>query len=233
MPDPASPRSSPLLSSAQARVVDTVSWQSPRMVSLKPQSTVDVADDAGTRIYLSTSSFQGQGSMGYGFPGSTSSCVARPPPQQMASLRFSPKSFYSSGAFIGVQDTEAGSSRSSTLHCYIPNPGVQPALRENRSQHNLSPIWQEWIMSVQNAVKDQVWTIAEIPTTNPVNDPASLKRSDNLSLSALARQTSVEKRQFLILSESALSWAQITRPVDMLQAGLEVDKDALTVIHDS
>ena len=86
---------------------------------------------------------------------------------------------------------------------------------------------------MQNAVKDQVWTIAEIPTTNPVNDPASLKRSDNLSLSALARQTSVEKRQFLILSESALSWAQITRPVDMLQAGLEVDKDALTVIHDS
>jgi hypothetical protein len=44
---------------------------------------------------------------------------------------------------------------------------------------------------------------------------------------------SVEKRQFLVLSESALSWAQITRPVDMLQAGLEVDKDALTVIHDA
>jgi hypothetical protein len=151
----------------------------------------------------------------------------------MASLRFSPKSFYSSGAFIGVQDSEAGSSRSSTLHCYVPNPGVQPALRENRNQHNLSPVWQEWIMSIQNAIKDHVWTIAEIPTTNPVNDPASLKRSDSLSLSALARQSSVERRQFLILSESALSWAQITRPVDMLQAGLEVDKDALTVIHDA
>jgi hypothetical protein len=106
-------------------------------------------------------------------------------------------------------------------------------LRENRNQHSLSPVYQEWLLSIQNAIKDQVWTIAEIPTTSPISDPASLRKQDGLSLSALARQVSVDKRQFLVLSESALSWAQVTRPVDMLQAGLEVDKDALTVIHDA
>ena len=88
-------------------------------------------------------------------------------------------------------------------------------------------------MTIQNAIKDQVWTVAEIHTTSPVSDPASLRRGDGLALSALARQVSVDKRQFLVLSESALSWAVVTRPVDMLQAGLEVDKDALTVIHDA
>jgi len=189
---------------------------------------------SGTRLYFSTSSFSGQNSApSYGFSGSTSSVLARPAPQHLSSLRFSPKSFYSSGIFIAVQDNEAGPSRSSTLHCYVPNCGIQPALRENRNQHSLSPVYQEWLLSIQNAIKDQVWTVAEIPTTSPVNDPASLRRGDGLALSALARQVSVEKRQFLVLSESALSWAQVTRPVDMLQAGLEVDKDALTVIHDA
>jgi hypothetical protein len=188
----------------------------------------------GTRLYLSSSSFSGSGgSTSYGFTGSSSSVLARPAPQHLSSLRFSPKSFYSAGIFIGVQNNESGSSRTSTLHCYIPNCGIQPAFRENRNQHTLSPIYQEWLLSIPNAIKDQVWTVAEIPATSPTYDPPSLRRPDGLALSALARQVSVDKRQFLILSESALSWAQVTRPVDMLQAGLEVDKDALTVIHDA
>ncbi|WVQ84070.1 hypothetical protein IAT38_006215 [Cryptococcus sp. DSM 104549] len=143
-----------------------------------------------------------------------------PPPLQQ--LPLSSESFYSSGTFISVQHDENAPLPQSYLTFTVPQSGRTSALRENYETSE-NPIFQEW--TTTEIVPSQVWAIVELPETDPKNSPGSLTRNDGIALSALPRQAELGARGFLVLATSGLFWVDQPRPVDMLKAGLEVEKD--------
>lgn len=166
----------------------------------------------GTRIYFSASSPF--------YP-----IAFRPPPS--SSFNLASQTLYSSGTLLGVQHDSSGPQPVTQLHSVIPNPGRQSSARENYDNFE-APVLQEW--SVSDIIPSQVWTVVELPATNPSTSSSSLRRSDGLALSALPRQVTAEARQYLILATSGLFWAEQTRPIDMLQSNLEQEKDTAIAI---
>lgn len=159
--------------------------------------------ETGTRVYFGSYPF--------------SPLAFRPPPLQQ--LKLSSQTFYSSGTFLGVQHLQGGTQASSRLTSVVPNPGSQTSARENFDSPE-GAVLQEF--AVQDDIPSQIWTIAEVPTTSPAAGPF---RSDGLALSPLPRQPTVEARQFLLLATSGLFWAVQSRPIDMVQLGLDSDRD--------
>lgn len=135
------------------------------------------------------------------------------------------ESFYSSGTTIAVQHEESPSA-TSRLTFAAPAVGRQAAMRENFDSFQ-PPILQEW--TIVESLPSQVWTIAEVTSTDPARAPSYLRRSDGIALSALPRQTTVPARQFLILATSGVFWAAQPRPVDMLESDLEYEKEGAVV----
>lgn len=84
-------------------------------------------------------------------------------------------------------------------------------------------MFQEW--TATEIVPSQVWTIVEMSDADPKNSPASLRRSDGLALSSLPRQAEAGPRGYLVLAASGLFWVDQPRPVDMLKANLDIEKD--------
>ena len=104
----------------------------------------------------------------------------------------------------------------------IPNYGREASRRENFEVADPAALQES---SIQESIPSQVWTVVEVSATCPANNPASLRRSDGIALNPLATQAITESRSFLILATSGLFFAIQPRPIDMLQADLEVEKD--------
>ncbi|KAK8846777.1 hypothetical protein IAR55_005865 [Kwoniella newhampshirensis] len=162
----------------------------------------------GNRIYFETS-------MTFGIP------HARIPPS-ISSTPLASQSFYSSGTFIAVQHDTAAPLPQTQLTFTIPHCGRQSALRENYEAFE-APAFQEW--TTTELIPSQVWSVVELPSTNPANSPPSLTKSDGIVLNPLARQATTEARGFLVLATSGLFWVTQPRPIDMLQSDLEIEKD--------
>ncbi|WWD22088.1 hypothetical protein CI109_106577 [Kwoniella shandongensis] len=162
----------------------------------------------GNRIYFETS-------MSFGIP------HARSPPS-LSSTPLATQSFYSSGTFIAVQHDTAAPLPQTHLTFTIPHSGRQSALRENYEAFE-APAFQEW--TTTELIPSQVWSIVELPSTNPANSPPSLTKSDGIALNPLARQATTEARGFLVLATSGLFWVNQPRPIDMLQSDLELEKE--------
>jgi nuclear pore complex protein Nup155 len=145
----------------------------------------------------------------------------RPPPT--GDLNLSSETFYSSGTVLGIQHNTSTPTRTTSLTAIVPHPGLQAAGREN-FENFLPPSLQEW--SLTDTIPSQVWTIAEVPSTNPINSGVGLRRNDGLALSPLPRQASESARQFLVLATSGLFFVAQPRPIDVLQADVELEKDA-------
>lgn len=124
--------------------------------------------------------------------------------------------------FIAVQYDPNAPLTQTHLTFAIPQSGRQSALRENYETLE-PPVFQEW--TATEIVPSQVWAIVELSDANPKNSPASLRRSDGLALSALPRQAEAGPRGFLVLAASGLFWVDQPRPVDILKANLEIEKD--------
>ncbi|WRT64996.1 uncharacterized protein IL334_001937 [Kwoniella shivajii] len=140
-----------------------------------------------------------------------------------ANLPVSAQSFYSSGTFISVQHDNTAPTPQTQLNFAVPNCGRQSALRENMDSYE-SPAFQEW--TTTEVIPSQVWTIVELPSTNPAFSTPSLTRADGIALSPLPRQATTQSREFLVLATSGLFWVSQPRPIDMLQSDLELEKDA-------
>lgn len=139
-------------------------------------------------------------------------------------MKLDETSFYSSGTFIGVQkNADSGPTPQTLLTYIIANPGRTSSARENFENFE-PPVLSEWAFS--ESLPTQVWSIVEVPTTDPAYSPAGLKRNDGIALSALPRQSVAEERQFLALATSGLFFLSQPRPVNILQGDLEADKDA-------
>jgi nuclear pore complex protein Nup155 len=136
------------------------------------------------------------------------------------------QSFYSSGTFLGVQ-TENSSTPTSKLITIVPNTGRQSVSRELFETYE-APSYHEW--HCQEMMSSTVWTIAELPATNPVNSPSSGRKSDGIALNPLSRQAITEARQFLILTTSGLSTATMPQPVDLFSGELDVEKAAAIIL---
>nr|XP_019008734.1 nuclear pore complex protein Nup155 [Kwoniella pini CBS 10737]OCF47515.1 nuclear pore complex protein Nup155 [Kwoniella pini CBS 10737] len=149
--------------------------------------------------------------------------IFRPPITSQANLPVSSQSFYSSGTFMSVQHDNSAPMPQTQLSIAVPHCGRQSALRENLESYE-APAFQEW--TITEIIPSQVWTIVELPATNPAYAPPSLTRSDGIALSALPRQATTQSREFLVLATSGLFCVSQPRPIDMLQDDLELEKDA-------
>ncbi|KAK4686014.1 hypothetical protein P7C73_g4121, partial [Tremellales sp. Uapishka_1] len=161
----------------------------------------------GTRVYFSSTPF--------------GPSVSRAPPENM---KLSSQSIYSSGTLVAVQPDTSTPTPSTRLTFTVQNSGRQPSLRENYDNFE-SPMLQEWFAT--EAIPSQVWTVVEVSSQNPAFSSSALLKEGVLSLTPLARQTSSEARQFLILASSGIFWAILPRPIDMLQSELEGEKDSV------
>ncbi|KIR29674.1 nuclear pore complex protein Nup155 [Cryptococcus deuterogattii LA55] len=148
--------------------------------------------------------------------------MLRAPPPLQPGLSVSDQSIYTSGTFIAVQYDPNAPLTQTHLTFAIPQSGRQSALRENYETLE-PPVFQEW--TATEIVPSQVWTIVEMSDADPKNSPASLRRSDGLALSSLPRQAEVGPRGYLVLAASGLFWVDQPRPVDMLKANLDIEKD--------
>nr|XP_018265732.1 nuclear pore complex protein Nup155 [Kwoniella dejecticola CBS 10117]OBR87890.1 nuclear pore complex protein Nup155 [Kwoniella dejecticola CBS 10117] len=175
----------------------------------KRVSLIAIASN-GYRVYFSTSN-------------SFWPHIFRAPIPSQANLPVSPQSFYSSGTFMSVQHDNSAPMPQTQLSIAVPHCGRQSALRENLESYE-APAFQEW--TTTEIIPSQVWTIVELPATNPAFAPPSLTRSDGIALSALPRQATTQSRDFLVLATSGLFWVSQPRPIDMLQDDLDLEKDA-------
>ncbi|WVR04455.1 hypothetical protein IAU60_001458 [Kwoniella sp. DSM 27419] len=164
----------------------------------------------GYRIYLSLDM------------GRTFSYIREPVPSQ-ANLPTAEQSFYSSGTFIAVQHDTAAALPQTQLSFAVPNCGRQSAVRENFETLE-SAVLQEWFTT--EIIPSQVWTIVEMPSTNPAYCPRSQLKPDGIALNSLSRQATSQAREFLVLATSGLFWVSQPRPIDMLSSDLEIEKDA-------
>lgn len=167
---------------------------------------------SGARLYLGAAGF-------FGHLSSLGIVGHRPPPPETTGA--DAQSFYSSGTLINVHH-ESTATPTSRLTFVVPAVGRQAALRENHENFS-NPILQEW--AVTETIPSQVWTIAEVTATDPARSAPALRRDDGIALSALPRQATVGARQFLILATSGIFWAVQPRPVDMLEADLDIEKE--------
>jgi nuclear pore complex protein Nup155 len=166
---------------------------------------------SGARIYLGQSLYGGVSLQMVGH--------RAPLPE---TTRVAPQSFYSSGTTVAVQVSN-DSEPSTRVTITSPWAGRQSAMRENFESYQ-PPVLQEW--SVVETIPSQVWTIAEVHETNPANAPTTLRRSDNIALSALPRQATVGARKLLLLATSGIFWVTLPRPIDMLEADIDLEKEA-------
>ncbi|WVQ69011.1 uncharacterized protein L199_007223 [Kwoniella botswanensis] len=164
----------------------------------------------GYRVYFSSS------------PSFWPICFRAPIPSQ-ANLPVSSQSFYSSGTFISVQHDNTAPMPQTQLSIAVPHCGRQSSLRENLESYE-SPAFQEW--TTTEIIPSQVWTIVELPLTNPAFSPPSLTNPNGIALSALPRQATTQSREFLVLATSGLFWISQPRPIDMLRDDLDLEKDA-------
>jgi nuclear pore complex protein Nup155 len=104
----------------------------------------------------------------------------------------------------------------------VAHSGRQALARENFENFS-PPVLQEW--TTTDVIPSQVWTVVELPSTNPATYGAGLRRSDGIALSSLPRQAVQGARQFLALATSGLFFLVQPRPIDILQADLELEKD--------
>ncbi|ORX34408.1 Non-repetitive/WGA-negative nucleoporin C-terminal-domain-containing protein [Kockovaella imperatae] len=152
--------------------------------------------------------------------------LRRPPPVQ--NLKLEQSTFYSSGTVFAVQTDTSQPTPTSILHMITPHTGRLAAAKENGFQDPSAANMAEWHTSEQ--VASSIWTIAETPKTDPANLPSTLRKSNSLALAPLARQANVESRSFIILSTGGIFFAVQSRPLDMLSAGLETERDAAEVV---
>jgi nuclear pore complex protein Nup155 len=144
----------------------------------------------------------------------------RPPPT--GTLNLSGQTLYSSGTVIGVQHDTSAPTPTTTLTTMVAHSGRQASARENFENFS-PPVLQEW--TTTDVIPSQVWTVVELPSTNPATYGAGLRRSDGIALSSLPRQAVQGARQFLALATSGLFFLVQPRPIDILQADLELEKD--------
>ncbi|WWC87143.1 uncharacterized protein L201_002029 [Kwoniella dendrophila CBS 6074] len=149
--------------------------------------------------------------------------IFRNPIPSQANLPVSSQSFYSSGTYFSVQHDNSAPMPQTQLSIAVPYCGRQSALRENAESYE-GPALQEW--TTTEIIPSQVWTIVELPSTNPAFSAPSLTTSNGTVLSALPRQATTQAREFLVLATSGLFWVSQPRPIDMLQDDLDLEKDA-------
>lgn len=170
----------------------------------------------GTRLYLGTAAYYPGG-------GVLSLIGHRPPPP--GCTKADANSFYSSGTLITVKVEDTSNT---TVNYVTTAPGRISSQRENANAQTAQtlyqqPILQEWVET--ETIASQVWTIAEVTKTNPAFFGPALRKEDNVALSALPREATVSARQFLILTNSGMTWVQQPRPVDMMQEDNQYEKD--------
>jgi nuclear pore complex protein Nup155 len=104
------------------------------------------------------------------------------------------------------------------------HPGQFTSARENREDYRKLGL-QEFVTT--EYIPSQVWAVVEVPSTS-ITSPSALLASgmsDSIAMNPLARQFLGESRQFLVLASSGLFWVVQPRPVDLLEADLEVEKE--------
>ncbi|TYJ54289.1 hypothetical protein B9479_005048 [Cryptococcus floricola] len=137
-------------------------------------------------------------------------------------LPVSEQSIYSSGTYIAAQYDANAPLSQTYLTFTVPQSGRQSAWREN---HELSEpaVFQEW--TVTETIPSQVWSVVELAGNDPRNSAPSLRTPEGIAFSALPRQAESGPRGYLILATSGLFWVEQPRPVDMLRADLEAERD--------
>lgn len=175
---------------------------------------------SGARAYLGTTGYY-YGQMG----GSFQIIATRPPLPDVTKVV--PQSFYSSGTLLAVQANTASATASSIVSFATPAVGRQSAMRENFDDYQ-APALQEWCSKL--SIPAQVWTIAEVASTNPARAAPALRRDDGIDLTELSREVTVAAREFLVLTTSGLFRVEQARPIDMLEADLEIEKETAVAV---
>nr|ODO01102.1 hypothetical protein L204_01827 [Cryptococcus depauperatus CBS 7855] len=150
--------------------------------------------------------------------------IYRQPPPLRPGLSVSDQSIYSSSTFFAVQYDSGVSPAQTHLTVTLPQLGRRSALRENHETLS-APVFQECVIS--QIVPGQIWGIVELAENDPKNYPSYLTRPDGVVLNALATQTDVSPRKYLVLATSGLLCVEQCRPVDMFKADIEVGKDVV------
>lgn len=175
---------------------------------------------SGARAYLGTTGYY------YGQVGGSFQIIAtRPPPPDVSKVV--PQSFYSSGTLLAVQADPGSATASSIVTFATPAVGRQSAMRENYNNYQ-APALQEWCSKI--SIPAQVWTIAEVASTNPARSAPALRTNEGIVLSELSCEATVAARQFLILTTSGLFRVEQPRPIDMLEGDLEIEKEQAVAV---
>ena len=156
--------------------------------------------------------------------------VVRPPPRE--GLLLNEQSLYSFGTLLAAQPDRSAPTPTDHLHIITANTGRLSAARENMDTPDPSAgALSEWFTT--DIIPSRIWTMAETPYRSPANAPATLQRSDGISLSAQPRQATTEMRTFLVLTESGIFIFAQKRPLEMLHGGLETERDtAISIVSD-
>ncbi|BEJ12146.1 hypothetical protein CspHIS471_0206060 [Cutaneotrichosporon sp. HIS471] len=206
----------------RARLTGTLGKDGAEVVAIAPvpaneskKAVVVAIAASGARAYLGTSGYY------FGGAGGAFQIIAtRPPPPDVTKVL--PPSFYSSGTLLSVQSNSGAATASSIVTFTTPAVGRQSAMRENYDNYQ-APALQEWFSKI--LIPASVWTIAEVASTNPMRASAALRRDDGIDLTELAREATIGARQFLVLTNSGLFRIEQSRPIDMLEDNLEMEKE--------
>ena len=172
------------------------------------------ADYTGWRAYLDSVNF-------------SQTAILRKPPVD-SPIKLETSTFYSSGTVFAIQNDTTQPTPSNILHIITPHSGRLAAAKENGYQDQSAANLAEW--HTTESISSQVWTVAEVPSSDPASSPASLLRHQGIALYPLARQATTEARSFVILTTGGIYFAVQSRPMDMLSESLESERDAADVI---